>query len=134
MRPGRKKSRRLAEAEWEIMEGMWALGPRRAVREVHDHLYPNGEKAYTTVQTVMNILADKGYLNREKVGGVNFFTPLVSREEVGRRETGTLVSRIYRGSFGALVTYLVDAGSFSREELKQIKAQIEAKERERRKP
>jgi predicted transcriptional regulator len=127
-----KWRRRLAEVEWEIMEGVWKLGRRITVREVHQHLYPNGEKAFNTVQTIMNILADKGFLKKEKVGKVNFFTPAISREEIGRRETRSLVLRIYRGSFGALVNHLVDIGKFSRQELEDIKAQIEAKEREQR--
>ena len=56
--------KRLSEAEWEVMDGVWHLDRQVTVRDVVDYLYPNGEKAYTTVQTIMNILFEKGVLNR----------------------------------------------------------------------
>jgi predicted transcriptional regulator len=115
------------------MEAAWKLGTRTIAREVRNHLYPTGRKAFSTVQTILNILATKGFLKKEKIGGINFFTPAVSREEVGRQETRTLVSRIYRGSFGALVAHLVDSGALSQAERNRIRAQIEARDREERK-
>ncbi|MSS72997.1 MAG: hypothetical protein EXS64_16115 [Candidatus Latescibacteria bacterium] len=57
----------------------------------------------------------------------------MSREEIGRQETRTLVSRIYNGSFGALVSHLVDSDALSQAERDRIKAQIEARDREERK-
>ena len=123
------KKRRLAEVEWEVMDGVWKFNRRVTVRNVLDYVYPNGEKAYTTVQTIMNILAEKGVLDREKIGPVNVYRPTVSREEVARAETRTLVSRMFEGSFGSLATYLVDSGELSQKELDELRALIEEKER-----
>lgn len=124
------QQRRLTAAEWEIMEGIWKLGVRTIAREVHSLLYAQGQKAFSTVQTVLNILVRKGFLKKEKIGEINFYTALVSREEAGWHETDSLVSRIYQGSFGALVISMVGAGKVSRKELEEIKAQIRAKELE----
>lgn len=121
--------RRLAEAEWEVMDGVWQLDRRVTVRDIVDYLYPNGEKAYTTVQTIMNILFNKGVLNRQKIGKANVYTPILSREDEARDETRTLVSRMFEGSFGALATYLVDSGELSQKELDELHALIEAKEK-----
>ena len=41
--------KRLAEAEWEVMDGIWHLDHQVTVRDVVDYLYPNGEKAYGIV-------------------------------------------------------------------------------------
>ena len=123
------KKRRLAEVEWEVMDGVWKFNRRVTVRNVLDYVYPNGEKAYTTVQTIMNILAEKGVLDREKIGPVNVYRPTVSREEVARAETRTLVSRMFEGSFGSLATYLVDSGELSQKELDELRALIEAREK-----
>jgi len=49
----------LSPAEWEIMEVIWEGEKSTTVREVVDSAYPSGEKAYTTVQTLMNILSEK---------------------------------------------------------------------------
>ena len=123
------KKRRLAEAEWEVMDGVWKFNRQVTVRNVLDYVYPNGEKAYTTVQTIMNILAEKGVLDREKIGPVNVYRPTVSREEVARAETRTLVSRMFEGSFGSLATYLVDSGELSQKELDELRVLIEEKEK-----
>ncbi|MDE3256873.1 MAG: BlaI/MecI/CopY family transcriptional regulator [Gemmatimonadota bacterium] len=123
------KKRRLAEVEWEVMDGVWNLNRQVTVRDVVNHLYPNGEKAYTTVQTIMNILAEKGVLAREKIGPVNVYRPAVTRGDVARTETRTLVSRMFEGSFGALATYLVDSGELSRKELDELRALIEEREK-----
>ena len=73
----------------------------------------------------MNILAEKGVLDREKIGPVNVYRPAVTRGDVARAETRTLVSRMFEGSFGALATYLVDSGELSRKELDELRALIE---------
>ncbi len=121
--------KRLAEAEWEVMDGVWHLDRRVTVRDVVDYLYPNGEKAYTTVQTIMNILFQKGVLNRQKIGPVNVYKSALSREDAAQDETRTLVSRMFEGSFGALATYLVDSGELSHRELDELRALIEAREK-----
>ena len=121
--------KRLSEAEWEVMDGVWHLDRQVTVRDVVDYLYPNGEKAYTTVQTIMNILFEKGVLNRQKIGPVNVYKPALSREDAAQDETRTLVSRMFEGSFGALATYLVDSGELSRKELDELRALIEAREK-----
>jgi len=121
--------KRLAEAEGEVMDGVWDLDDSVTVREVHEKLYPNGEKAYTTVQTIMNILTEKGVLSRKKIGPVNVYTALLSREDVARDETQSLVSRMFEGSFGALAAYLVNSDTLSREELDELKSLIDEKER-----
>jgi predicted transcriptional regulator len=59
---------RFGELEAVIMERVWAAdGPVR-VRDVVEDLRQNREIAYTTVQTVMEILRHKGWLEREKDG------------------------------------------------------------------
>lgn len=121
--------KRLSEAEWEVMDGVWHLDRQVTVRDVVDYLYPNGEKAYTTVQTIMNILFEKGVLNRQKIGPVNVYKSALSREDAAQDETRTLVSRMFEGSFGALATYLVDSGELSQKELDELRTLIEAREK-----
>ena len=124
-----KKPKRLSEAEWEIMLGIWDGPVPATVRDIHTRLYPNGEKAYTTVQTIMNILHEKGFLTREKIGLVNFYSPTLSREEAASQETGSLVSRLFHGSFGALANYLIDSDMLTQQDLQKLKAMIAEKEK-----
>ena len=124
-----KKPKKLAESEWEIMLGIWKMEPPVTVRDVHSKVYPNGEKAYTTIQTIMNSLVDKGFLGRKKIGMVNFYDPAYSKEDAASNETENLVSRLFQGSFGALANYLINSGELSQSDLKEIKNLIDEKER-----
>jgi BlaI family penicillinase repressor len=127
--PAQKK---LTPAEWEIMEAVWALGKELSVRDVLEHAFPNGEKAYTTVQTVMNTLEKKKLLRRKKTGLVNFYTPTRSRDDVVKAEMSSLVSRVFDGSIPALANSLLSLKDLSLEEIKKIKALLDEKERELR--
>jgi predicted transcriptional regulator len=123
---------KLAEAEWEIMEGVWNRGGPVTVREIQDRLYPKAEKAYTTTQTIMNILVNKGFLKRKKIGMVNFYTPKISRELAAQHETRALASRIFNDSMGALAAYLVGSGELTPQELQQLKELLAAQEQKQK--
>lgn len=101
------KKHELSAAEWELMAVIWEAGGTVTVREVLETAYPNDEKAYTTVQTLMNILVDKGMLRRVKQGMVNQYTPAVRREKVLDASMSTVADRMFRGSFGAMASFLV---------------------------
>ena len=126
------KTKKLAEAEAEIMVCVWDMPEAVTVREVHQKLYPEGQKAYTTVQTIMNILYDKKYLSRQKIGMVNFYRPLVSRTDAAKLETRSLVSRVFQGSFGAMANYLVNSGELTDSDLNELKTLIAAKEKDQK--
>ncbi|KAA3609319.1 MAG: BlaI/MecI/CopY family transcriptional regulator [Calditrichaeota bacterium] len=123
------KIKKLSVIESELMDCIWKMPRRVTVREVHSKLYPRGEKAYTTVQTTLNILVDKKFLRKQKIGMVNFYTVKVRREEAMKNETKSLVSSIFHGSFGALATHLIQSGELSSKELDEIKALIEQQEK-----
>ena len=123
---------RLAPVEAEIMEAIWLVGGSPSVREVLERAYPNGEKAYTTVQTIMNNLEAKGYLARKKIGLVNFYSPTKSREEMLSKETKNLVARFFDGSVTAMANYLINAETLTLDELTSIKKLIAEKEKQLR--
>ena len=121
---------KLTPAEWELMESIWTLGGSPSVREVMEHAYPNGEKAYTTVQTLMNVLEKKGLLTRKKIGLVNFYTPTRGRDELVRNETSSLISRLFSGSAPALANFLIDEEDLSLDDIQKIKALLDEKEQQ----
>lgn len=123
-----KKSVRLTPAEWEIMETIWRLGKAPSVRDVLENAFPNNEKAYTTVQTVMNTLEKKGLLRRKKIGLVNFYTPTKSRDTLVRAETKHLLHRVFNDSIPAMANQLFDTSTITLKEIQEIKALLDQKE------
>jgi predicted transcriptional regulator len=67
--------------EAAIMDELWASEEPMKVRHVLEALAPHRPLAYTTVQTVMDVLHRKGWLERVKDGRANLYTPTASRED-----------------------------------------------------
>lgn len=126
------KKTKLTPAEWEVMNAVWELGGERSVREVLEYSFPNGEKAYTTIQAFMNILEKKKMLRRKKIGLVNFYSPTRSREEVSKAEMSSVLTKVFDGSVTALANSLLSMDDLSLEEIKKIKKLINKKEKDLR--
>ena len=124
------KNNKLTPAEWEIMDVIWQTGASPSVRDVLEHAYPEGEKAYTTVQTIMNTLVKKGLLKTKKIGLVNFYTPVKTRNEIVKGEMNSMVSRVFHGSVPALANYLIDSEDLSLEEIQKIKELLDKREQQ----
>ena len=122
-----KKLKLLSEIEWQIMAVLWEKGVM-SVKEVWQVLYPNGEKAYTTVQTYLDRMVDKKLLNKKKIGMVNFYHSIVEKQKLMKQATDSLVSRVFNGSFGSLAMFLVDSYNLSNEDLEKIKHLIKKRE------
>lgn len=124
-----KSKNYLTPLEWEVMNVIWKLGGRPNVRQVLDEGYPNREKAYTTIQTVMNNIVKKKFLKRKKTGVKNYYIPAIKREDMMGGEINTLVNKVYGGSFLALANYLIDSDALSQEEIAELKRLIKQKEK-----
>ena len=124
--------KKLTPAEWEIMDSIWKLGGSPSIREVVDHAYPTGEKAYTTVQTVMNTLVRKGFLSRKKTGLVHFYRPLFNRKQMISSEMSNLLARGFHNSVPALANFLLDTERISLEDIERMKDLLKTKENELR--
>ena len=120
---------KLTPVEWEVMEAIWELDGSPSVRDVLEYACPDGEKAYTTIQTIMNTLEKKGFLHRRKIGMVNFYKTARSRDQMVKSELNILISRVFKGNIPALANYLVDSDDLSLNEIQQIKSLLSDKEK-----
>jgi predicted transcriptional regulator len=123
------KAKKLTPTEWEIMEAIWEMDSSPSVRDVLEYRFPNGEKAYTTVQTIMNTLEKKGILSRKKIGLVNFYTPVITREKMVNAEVSSLLKRLFDGSVPALANYLIHESTFDLSAIDDIKILLAEKEK-----
>ena len=117
----------LSKFEWTIMDQVWDNG-KRTVREVHEALPPEKQRAYTTIQTYMERLVDKGYLQKEKIGLVNFYLFTVPREQVVEGETSRFVTQVFGGSASRLAAYLLPNIDLEPEAVEQIRHMLEEAE------
>ena len=126
-----RSKKKLSVLEWELMEFVWQHNKAISVREVLDLAYPNGEKAYTTIQTVMNKLVEKGFAQKEKIGLVNFYSPVKARTESLTQEISGFLNRTFGGSVNALVNFMLEGDTLSPTELAELKKLIQEKEKQR---
>lgn len=124
-----KPEKQLTELEWELMNHIWAEEDKVTVRDILERAYPDGGKAYTTIQTVMNTLVEKGFLSKEKIGLVNFYQPTQPREQIVQKEVGHFVHKVFRGSTPQFVKHFIDHSSLSKEEIAELKRFMEEKEK-----
>jgi predicted transcriptional regulator len=72
----------LGELERKVMERLWEASDPQSVRDVHHALSQDRELAYTTVMTVLDRLAKKGVVRRERDGRAYRYVPVQSRDEM----------------------------------------------------
>src|ERR671929_496040 len=113
----RTKSENLTPLELEIMHVLWAEGPAN-VQAVQQRL-PR-DLAYTTVQTMLNILHRKGKVKRTLKDRAYFYKPAVSRRQVVRHAVADMVERLFGGSAESLVMSLVETKHLTAEKLARL--------------
>lgn len=91
--------------EMECLKVLWYLG-RGSVRDVQRHFTAQRPLAYTTVMTVMDRLARRGCVRRERSGRSFVYTPVVSRGDVQRVAVQDLVESLFDGSRDSLRQFL----------------------------
>ena len=111
----RPKSETLTALELEIMKVIWPRA-EATVREVYDDLRARKSVAYTTVQTMMNILETKGHLRREPGEKASVYSPTRPQQAVVRSMVKEFVNRVFDGSSRPLLVHLLkDKGLNDRE-------------------
>ncbi|MBC8193163.1 MAG: BlaI/MecI/CopY family transcriptional regulator [Candidatus Marinimicrobia bacterium] len=114
----------LSQFEWLIMNHLW-INDKASAREVMESMPEEAQRAYTTIQTYLERLVDKGYLAKEKIGMVNFYTTQVPREEVVDGATNSFIERVFQGSGSSLAAYLLKNKSLNPDDLQKIKDILE---------
>ena len=120
-----RKKERLTPLELEIMHILWDTGPAN-VQTVQQQL-PR-ELAYTTVQTMLNILHRKGKVKRTLKDRAYFYRPAVSRSQVVRGAVSDLVEHLFGGSVESLVMSLVETKHLDAEKLARLNQLLQAAE------
>ncbi len=115
----------LGAAELDVLRALWDGGPG-TVREVMAHLPTRRRKvAYTTVQTLLNRLEQKGYVKSDKSDIAHVFRAKLTRERVQRARLKSMVGQLYDGAVGAMALHLVKTQKLSRDELAALQKLID---------
>jgi len=116
----------LTKLELEVMQAIWRIGPGNAGAVQEALPQP---LAYTTVQTMLNILVRKGHLKRKLRGRAYEYSATVSQERASGHAVRDLVERMFGGSSEALVMSLIKSRQIDAKKIAELEKRLEAEER-----
>ena len=124
---GRPKLTRL---ELQILEALWARG-NASIREVQES-FPEPRPAYTTIQTTVYRLEQKGAVRRtRKISNAHLFEPLVERDVARHRLLDEILS-LFGGRAQPMMAQLAEAGKLTLDDVRELEEMIRKRERQPR--
>lgn len=108
-----------SERELDLLKVMWELGEAK-VRDIHAALCPDGECAFTTVQTLVRIMLKKGFVKKRSEGRTDFYTPVYTLENA----TSRFVDKLFDGSVDRFVLSMLSSENVSTEEMRELEKMI----------
>lgn len=112
------------DGELIILDGLWALG-EGTVEQVANWLPSNPRANYKTVQSLLRIMENKGFVQHKRRGRAFVFIPCVTRDEVGRLSAKRVVDRNFQGSHSAMLMNLLDSNHIREDELDELEKLIQ---------
>jgi BlaI family transcriptional regulator, penicillinase repressor len=113
----------LTPLELEIMNVLWETGPAN-VQTVQSAIRGR-DLAYTTVQTMLNVLHRKGKVKRQLKERAYLYRPVLSRQKAVTQAVGDMLERFFGGSADSLVLSLVETRRLTPEKLASIQQLVE---------
>ena len=119
----KKKPIKLTRFELDVMTALWDLGTA-SVREIQEQLPSQKRPAYTTVQTIVYRLEEKGAVRRlKKIGNAHVFEPVITRKAAHHRLINELLD-LFGGSARPLMAHLVEIGKLTMDDIKELEGDL----------
>jgi len=126
---GRGKSQaQLTPLELAIMNVLWDNGPSN-VQSVQENLEGSKKLAYTTVQTMLNVLHRKGRVRRRLRGRAYDYVPVLTRERASGTAIREMIDRLFGGSVDGLLMSLIKNRQLDPRKLQELSGLVKLQER-----
>jgi predicted transcriptional regulator len=111
---------RPTDAELAILRTLWQRGPS-TVRQVLESLNQDRETGYTTVLKLLQIMTEKGLVERDETERTHVYQARLSQEQTQQQLVGDLLDKAFGGSASQLVLQALATKPASADELAQIR-------------
>ena len=111
---------RPTDAELAILRVLWSRGPS-TVRQVHELFSRDRETGYTTVLKLMQIMTEKGLVERDESERTHVYQARLTQEQTQQQLVDNLLEKAFGGSASQLVMRALAARPASADELAQIR-------------
>jgi len=119
------------ESEIEVLALIWQQGPL-TVRQIHDQIKTSRDIGYTTTLKIMQIMFEKGLLERSKQGKTHLYDAVESPNEIQDGLLNKMVKTVFHGSTKDLIMQALGSAKASKEELEEIRAYLDKLEKEKK--
>ena len=119
---------RPTDAELAILRVLWTRGPS-TVRQVHESLSRERPSAYTTALKMLQIMTEKGLVERDESDRTHVYRARLSEERTQQQLVGDLLDRAFGGSASKLVMQALATTRATPDELREIRQLIERRSR-----
>ena len=127
-----RKPPRVSEAEWEVMQVLWESSPLGAT-EIADEVCKRMRWHPKTVKTLLGRLVKKGALRYREEGNRYLYQPVYSRDRYVAAESRSFVQRVFGGSATPAVVHFVETMKLSDDDLQELRAILDRKQKEEEK-
>ncbi|MDQ3142426.1 MAG: BlaI/MecI/CopY family transcriptional regulator [Bacteroidota bacterium] len=124
-------SLRPTEAELDILQVLWKLGPS-SVKTVNEDLSLKRDVGYTTTLKILQIMNEKGLCTREAIGKIHIYYPMIKEEQVKNNFIQEMVDQVFEGSAMELVIQTLGNYKANSKEIKELKELIEQIEQKKK--
>jgi predicted transcriptional regulator len=112
------------ESEMEILQILWRMGSC-TVRSVHEELIKNKEAGYTTTLKLMQIMHEKGLVDRDTSSKSHVYSATLNQDKIEKQLVGKMIDDIFSGSPSRLVMQALGNHRASEQELEEIKKYLD---------
>ena len=120
---------KLSDGEWKLMKMLWA-GQPQTLAELVTALDADTGWSRATVFMMLKRLIAKGAVTLDESGKYQQYSAAVAYAEVEPEETASFLTKVYGGSVGLMVSNLVGRGALSEQEIRELKAILDAAEQQ----
>jgi len=121
-----KKNYQLTEGEWAILKAVWEKQPCTAPT-ITEVLEAERNWSYSTVKTLMDRMADKGFLKTERLRNLILYRSAISRQTAQKSEVMRAVKRAFDGALTPMMQFLIDNNKLSKQQLDELEAMVKSK-------
>lgn len=112
------------ESELEILQILWEKG-NCTVRDVHEILTMNKEAGYTTTLKLMQIMHEKGLVQRDTTSKTHIYSALASQQKTQQHLVSRLIDNAFNGSAARMVMQALGNHQSSKDEIEAIKKYLD---------
>ena len=122
------KQNKPTHAELEILSVIWEL-EAATVREVYERLNVTKPTGYTTVLKLLQLMDEKGLVERDRANRAHVYRAKVKQNETGKQMLGDVLQKVFGGSALKLVQQVLETETTTAEDLKEIRKMIQEAEK-----